>query len=86
MTPTVPCHPTSEERQKEPIRLNAKLGLFTHFGNVLDLCAISVPAGIMTSDIGTQLPFGVSLVCARGMDGKLFYISRRPERGLKQVV
>ncbi|ETN42696.1 allophanate hydrolase [Cyphellophora europaea CBS 101466] len=83
VTPTVPCHPTSEEMESDPIQLNAKLGLFTHFGNVLDLCAISVPAGVVVASEGSQLPFGISLVCARGLDGKMFSIARRFEKGSK---
>lgn len=83
VTPTVPCHPTSQEMENDPIQLNAKLGLFTHFGNVLDLCAISVPAGVVADNEGSQLPFGISLVCARGLDGRMFDIARRVERGLK---
>jgi hypothetical protein len=29
----------------DPIVRNSQLGLFTHCGNVLDLCGVSVPAG-----------------------------------------
>ncbi len=29
----------------DPITTNTKLGHYTHFGNLLDLCAIAVPAG-----------------------------------------
>ncbi|KAH8898623.1 glutamyl-tRNA amidotransferase subunit A [Thozetella sp. PMI_491] len=68
VTPTVPRHPTISEMEADPIALNALMGEFTHFGNVLDLCAISVSAG--TVDGG--MPFGLSLNCARGMDGKMF--------------
>ncbi|TAQ89494.1 hypothetical protein B7494_g2155 [Chlorociboria aeruginascens] len=36
--PSVPFHPTIKEMKDEPLVLNAKLGTFTHAGNVLDLC------------------------------------------------
>lgn len=85
VTPTVPCHPTSQEMEQDPITLNARLGLFTHFGNVLDLCAISVPAGMVDGAQGVRLPFGISLVCARGRDGSMFDVARRLERGVRHI-
>jgi allophanate hydrolase len=42
----------------EPTKLNSNLGYYTNFVNLMDLCAISVPAGF---DSG-GLPFGVSLI------------------------
>lgn len=76
LVPTVPCHPTIAEMEADPIGLNAKLGEFTHFGNVLDLCAISANAGF----VGNGMPFGVSFVCARGMDGYMFDVASEFER------
>lgn len=78
VVPTVPCHPTIEEMEREPIALNAKMGEFTHPGNVLDLCAVSVSAG--TAEGG--MPFGVSFVCASGMDGKMFDYAEALESSL----
>ncbi|CAI6094290.1 unnamed protein product [Clonostachys chloroleuca] len=75
VVPTVGCHPTIEEMEAEPLVLNAQLGTFTHFANVLDLCAISVPFG--WTDGG--LPFGLSLIGGRGMDGRLLDIARMIE-------
>lgn len=83
LTPTTTCHPTTREMEEDPIGLNAKLGVFTHFGNVLDLCAISVNAGWVDGKAKAgetaTMPFGVSLVCASGMDGKMFDLARRVE-------
>ena len=42
----------------DPIRLNANLGLYTSFVNLLDLSAIAVPAGFRSDG----LPFGISLI------------------------
>ncbi|KJR88267.1 allophanate hydrolase [Sporothrix schenckii 1099-18] len=78
VVPTAPFHPTVAAMQDDPIAMNAQLGVFTHFGNVLDLCAISVPAG--TVDGG--MPFGLCFVCARGLDGRLFDIATAFERAL----
>ena len=44
--------------EAEPIQLNANLGLFTNFVNLLDLCAIAVPAGF--DSVG--LPVGTTLI------------------------
>ncbi|OAA65559.1 Amidase [Niveomyces insectorum RCEF 264] len=76
VVPTAPCHPTIAEMEAAPIALNAKLGAFTHFGNVLDLCAVSVNAGYVDGG----MPFGVCFVGAKGMDGHLLDIATEFER------
>ena len=78
LLPTVGFHPTVEEMEADSIGLNAKLGDFTHFANVLDLCAVSVNAG-WTDD---GMPVGVTLVAGRGMDGKLLSIAAALEKEL----
>lgn len=45
VVPTAPTHWTVEEVLEEPVERNSILGEFTHCGNVLDLCAVAVPAG-----------------------------------------
>ena len=45
VVPTAPTHWTVEEVLADPIATNSVLGEFSHFGNVLDLCAVAVPAG-----------------------------------------
>jgi Asp-tRNA(Asn)/Glu-tRNA(Gln) amidotransferase A subunit family amidase len=62
--------------ENDPIALNAKLGEFTHFANVLDLCGIAVPSSIYEEEQGKPLPFGVTLIGASGMDGRMFDIAR----------
>ena len=42
----------------EPYLLNAKLGRYTNFTNLLDLCAIAVPAGFRSD----HTPFGITLM------------------------
>ena len=37
---------TVDEVLADPIGANTKLGHYTHFGNLLDLCAVVVPAGL----------------------------------------
>ncbi|CAN5521480.1 hypothetical protein BH10PLA1_BH10PLA1_13090 [soil metagenome] len=55
------------EVQADPIALNRNLGYYTNFVNLLDLCALAVPAGVMPSG----LPGGVSLIAERGHDHDL---------------
>ncbi|XHR29273.1 MAG: allophanate hydrolase [Chthoniobacteraceae bacterium] len=45
------------EVMEAPLKLNTTLGHYTNFANLLDLCAIAVPAGTRPSN---QLPFGVT--------------------------
>lgn len=79
LVPTTTCHPTHAEIEAEPLTLNSRLGYFTHFGNVLDLCGIAVPATTYETG-GERLPFGVTLLGATGTDGKVFDIAREFER------
>ena len=57
----------------EPLRLNANLGCYTNFVNLLDLAAIALPAGF--SNAG--LPFGISLIAPAFADGALVELGNR---------
>jgi allophanate hydrolase len=72
LLPTVPRQPTIAEVQASPVAVNSELGPFTSFVNLLDLCAIAVPAG--EADGGR---FGVSFVAARFGDLVLADLARR---------
>jgi allophanate hydrolase len=57
----VPGAPTIYKRADvaaDPVVLNARLGLYTNFVNLLDLAAITVPAGFRRDG----LPFGITLI------------------------
>ena len=56
--PTTGTIYTVAEVEAEPIQLNTNLGFFTNFVNLLDLCAIAVPAGF--DSVG--LPVGATLI------------------------
>ncbi len=64
LTPTVTETFTIEEMQADPIELNSRLGTFTTFTNLLDLCAVAVPAGGPPG-----APFGVTVQARAGCDG-----------------
>jgi allophanate hydrolase len=55
--PTAPFHPTIREVQADPVELNARLGRYTSFVNLLDMCAVAVPVGT-----AGFLPNGVSVI------------------------
>ncbi|MDB5553013.1 MAG: putative glutamyl-tRNA(Gln) amidotransferase subunit [Rhizobium sp.] len=63
--PTIPRFYTLEDLAAEPVRYNSNLGSYTNFVNLLDLCAISVPAG-MRSD---RLPSSLTFIASAGRDG-----------------
>ena len=53
--PTVGTTFTVPEVLADPIRTNTVLGHYTHFGNLLDLCAAAVPAGLTADGRPTSL-------------------------------
>jgi len=67
MTPTAGTIYRTAEVEADPIRLNSNLGYYTNFLNLLDLCAIAVPAGFQRDG----LPFGITLVAPPFRDGAL---------------
>ncbi|KAL8952771.1 MAG: hypothetical protein Q9222_001318 [Ikaeria aurantiellina] len=82
VVPTAPTHFTVEEVLADPIAKNSVLGEFTHFGNVLDLCAVAVPAGIYEAGSGDQelrLPFSVTFLGGSRSDAETLEIARRFE-------
>jgi allophanate hydrolase len=70
--PTVPTVYTVEQVLADPIALNSRLGTYTNFVNLVDLCALSVPASLRAD--GT--PFGVTLIAPAGCDAALASIGR----------
>ncbi len=65
--PTAPTSYRVAEMLAEPIRLNASLGAYTNFVNLLDMAAIAVPTGAYASGVG----FGVTLMGPAGTDRAL---------------
>ena len=62
MVPTAPMHPTLDDVAADPVGVNSRMGIYTNFCNLFDMCAVSVPAG-MAGDA----QFGVT-VLARAFD------------------
>ena len=57
VTPTAGTIYRIDEVARQPAELNSNLGYYTNFMNLLDYCAIAIPAG--RTDAG--LPFGITL-------------------------
>jgi allophanate hydrolase len=76
LTPTTGTIPTIAAVQAEPVRVNSDLGYYTNFMNLLDLCAIAVPAGFRADG----LPFGVTLFAPAFRDRELLPIADRLQR------
>jgi len=72
--PTAPTLYTVEQVLADPIGLNSRLGTYTNFVNLLDLCAVAVPAALHD---GPVTPFGITLLAPGGNDGLLAAIGRK---------
>lgn len=73
LLPVTPGHPTLAQVAADPVGANARLGTYTNFVNLLDLCAVAVPAGRRADG----LPFGVQLVAPAFADRPLLELAAR---------
>ena len=67
IVPTAPTHPLIAEVQANPVEVNSRLGYYTNFVNLLDLCALAIPC-TRRSD---GLPAGITLIAPSGADRRL---------------
>jgi allophanate hydrolase len=67
LLPTTALHPTHADVAAEPVEVNARLGSFTNFVNLMDLSALALP-GPARAD---NLPFGVTLHAPAHHDRRL---------------
>jgi allophanate hydrolase len=65
LVPTIPRPYRVAEVLAEPVLINSRLGTYTNFVNLLDLCAFAVPSGMR----GDGLPSSVTLIAPAGADG-----------------
>jgi len=78
LTPTAGTIYRVDAMEADPIRLNANLGYYTNFMNLLDLAATAVPAGFQNDG----LPFGVTLIAPPHQDGPLLHLASRMQQAL----
>ena len=69
--PTAPTVYTVDRVVGDPIQLNNRLGTYTNFVNLLDLCGLAVPAALH----GAR-PFGLTLLAPSGADALVASIGR----------
>jgi allophanate hydrolase len=74
--PTTPGIYRRSELLAEPVTLNSNLGRYTNFVNLLDMSALSLPAGFRSNHTG----FGVSLIAPAWADELLLQTAARYER------
>jgi allophanate hydrolase len=83
--PTAPTAYSTAQVLANPIELNSRLGTYTNFVNLLDLCGLALPSAIRSDDI----PFGITLLAPAGNDallasiGRAFHADTRLKMGAK---
>ncbi|GAA5941790.1 hypothetical protein JCM3775_000106 [Rhodotorula graminis] len=77
VVPSTVTHWKVAEVDEDPLGRNKILGSFTHFVNLVDLCAISVPAGTWTNPSGNEMPFGLTFIAPAGRDAELMRLAER---------
>jgi allophanate hydrolase len=70
--PSIPRPVRLQELRDDPLGPNALLGTYTNFVNLLDLCALAVPARFRADG----LPSGLTLIAPRGHDSAIAGIGR----------
>jgi allophanate hydrolase len=70
--PTAPTVYSTAQVLANPIELNSRLGTYTNFVNLLDLCGLALPASIRPD----KIPFGITLLAPAGQDARLASIGR----------
>jgi allophanate hydrolase len=78
LVPTAPTIYSVAAALADPIVLNATLGAYVNFVNLLELAAVAVPAGFRADG----LPFGVTFIGRWGEDGRLAGFADRFHRAV----
>ncbi len=74
--PSIPTFVTVAEVEADPIGPNSRLGTYTNFVNLLDLCGLTVP----TPPRADGRPGSITLLAPAGRDGLIAALGRRIER------
>jgi allophanate hydrolase len=72
LLPTMPTVYTVDEVLADPITLNSRLGIYTNFVNLLELCGLAVPSSMRQDGV----PFGVTLLAPGGQDALVASLGR----------
>ena len=71
--PTIPTFFSLNDLEADPIGPNSRLGTYTNFVNLMDLCAIAVPTGSR----GDGRPASVTLIAGAGEDVRIAALAAR---------
>ncbi|MCF3938761.1 allophanate hydrolase [Gordonia tangerina] len=77
MVPTAPAHPSLAEVAADPVGVNSRMGTYTNFCNLFDLCGVAVPAGTVDETDRTQAQFGITLLARSHEDAVVMDLARR---------
>jgi allophanate hydrolase len=75
VVPTAPRPFLLEDMNRDPIPLNNRLGHYSYFANLLDLCAVAIPNGVLPNGV----PMGVTLLAPAWSDRALIALAKRLE-------
>src|SRR5690606_17206546 len=73
VVPTAPTCYTLAQVEEHPLELNSRLGWYTNCVNLLDMCAIALPAGFKANG----LPFGITFLGSAFSEAKLCALAER---------
>ncbi|MDA9722033.1 allophanate hydrolase [Luminiphilus sp.] len=73
MLPTAPTTYRVDALLQDPVALNSRMGHYTNFMNLLDLCGVAVPVGFN----GSNRPFGVTLIAPACHDQKVLALAEK---------
>lgn len=76
VTPTAATVYSRSEVEADPVTLNSRLGYYTNFVNLLDLCGLAIPAGFRPDG----LPFGITLLAPAFHDHALCALGEKIQR------
>ncbi|RAI01560.1 allophanate hydrolase [Acuticoccus sediminis] len=76
LVPTIPTFYSVADLEADPIGPNSRLGTYTNFVNLLDMCGLAVP----TLPRGDGRPGSVTLLAPHGRDGLLAGVARTIEQ------
>lgn len=82
VVPTTATSYTHAQIAAQPVELNSRLGTYTNFTNLLDLCGIALPAGFKAA----RLPFGITLLAPAFCDRALMQLGQRWEQSAQSTV
>lgn len=77
VVPTVPRPATMEEVSNEPVTVNSMLGMYTNFVNLMDYCAVAVPAPQVDGEV---VPRGITIIAQAFRDNVLLQMAHAFEK------